>query len=393
MKKEKIQFSLMQICYWCLFVSVNSYALTFFLDNGISSSFVGIIAATSGLLAFASSFFVGYISDRINDNKKVFIIGNGFLAVLVVLIYSLPKDKVIMLIIYSLYVGIITPLLPVLDAWIIKNYSKDMNAYAPIRAWGSLAYCLFALILGQIIANFGYIILMIFGVSFAFVNIGVAMKIKGNGKEEEYHKVNSIQLFFSNPRRVVLLVIIFISSLANAPIVIMIGPIIKRLGGGTGEQGIAMFLMGILQMPIIMMTPKFSWISPYKRFFAGIFLFLICAGVIGIGETILAVYIGAVFNDIGFSLYMPSMREIASKESTENMKSTALTILDAFGVALAGAIGSLAVGLLMEEYGVRFTMFISSTLALIALTILLKYFLRGGGNRKCQGCLLGNKEV
>jgi len=77
------------------------------------------------------------------------------------LIYAFSARKVVVSVLYPLLGFIALPMMTNIDAWVLAAFDNDARRYGTARSMGSLAFAIAALILGQLIAWAGYVIMLV----------------------------------------------------------------------------------------------------------------------------------------------------------------------------------------------------------------------------------------
>ncbi|MCL2322082.1 MAG: MFS transporter, partial [Oscillospiraceae bacterium] len=148
--------------------------------------------------------------------------------------------------------------------------------------------------------------------------------------------------------------------------------IVKYLGGGTKDQGIVYFVQAIVEIPALMLFPvlirKFK--SKYLMLFAS-FNYLIRMILIYLAPNITSLILIYIFQSITYAIYFPNMRHYVDKHSPKELKATAQSFVESFGIGLSGVLGNLFGGLIINYYSLKSMLFICIILSLIALIFLI----------------------
>ena len=159
MKNEKavlLRFNLLQVLYWCGLASMGSFVSAFMLSKGMSNTRLSIILALYMLGAFIGQFFWGSLSDKLQTNKKFFILNEAFVLLLYYLIYIFSDNFLMVNIFYPLLGFVIVPQASNLDSWILKCFAHRPQVYGPARGWASAGFAVFMLVYGNLINSWGY---------------------------------------------------------------------------------------------------------------------------------------------------------------------------------------------------------------------------------------------
>ena len=264
MKNLTIRYGVTQVAYWAAYSGTASFAATYLLGRGLSSSMVGILLAAGGLLSCASQPVLASFADRSHRFLLVRMllmmsaICCGCFAAL--LIPGLPMGAVG--IFYMVAIWSSDAMVPLLNA---LNVAYDQAGYTINygvgRGLGSAASGLSAMAFGFIIAKLGttwmILILVSFRVLSIFVLAGYPRIVKPEVSEKEEDLSCSMLHFFLRYRWYsvsllgVLLLAMYHAMTENYLIAIM-----ERLGGDSSHVGIALFISAFMAAPVLFFFNK-----------------------------------------------------------------------------------------------------------------------------------------
>lgn len=377
-RRQKIEFGILQIFYWCSFASFSSFAIALVRTKGISPSFIGIMSALYMLCAVLGQFFWGGLCDRFQSNKTVYILTNALLLLISLLFYTALSPAVILLA-YAAMGFLQSPTASNLDSWVLKNANNDFSQYGPIRAMGPLGYAFFIFYYGTLVNSRGYWILPIFLTVFTLASIIVAITVPENQSDRgTTHAIkithSDIQTLFTNKAYLFLLIVLFFVGFSSSSLLQNKVLIWEYLKAPISYQGFDSSLNALFQVPFLFLTVFLSKIDVRKRLAAGLIFTFIMFVVVYFAKIPQIVVVGSIINGIGYGLLLPSMREIIAQTAPDTLRTTAQGLGDAVYSSLSGIIGCLVAGFLIDAFDVRVMILNNAVFVLIALGLVLISF-------------------
>ena len=260
MKKNlTVRYSVVQFSYWAAAMGAASFVTTYLLGRGLSSGFIGILLAFSGILACLTQPFMASYADR---SKKYIlpqmILLLSALCIVCFLLQLVPGIPVLLAgLIYILGMWSSDAVHSLLNALSVAyNKAGYPINYGAARGIGSVASGTSALALGFIIAKLGSSWMFIFLIAFRLICM---IAILGFPKLEKPLAVSgkmddscSISQFFLRYKWYCLSLLgigflgMFHSMTENYLIVIM-----ERFGGDSSNVGTALFISSLSGAPVI----------------------------------------------------------------------------------------------------------------------------------------------
>ena len=126
--------------------------------------------------AFAGQFFWASICDQLRATKKVFLLGVSLTVAAQLLLYF-TRSALLFGLLYICLGFTLQPMGSILDAWMLKALKGSMKSYAPARGGGSIGYAVAVLVMGKLVARFGYGIMPVCSTAIAIVVLAIAYVI------------------------------------------------------------------------------------------------------------------------------------------------------------------------------------------------------------------------
>jgi oligosaccharide:H+ symporter len=392
----KIEFSFLQFFFWSTWAVYGAY-LVYYLDYiGYSSMRIGTLMALRTLMGLIGPPLIGYIADKIENRKIVFMASMGFLGITVV---PFPFYGDVMIALSIAMIGILwEPQQSVLDSWIIETSDELAVNYGFMRAWGSIGFALTVTIFGQVIDYFGWKIhFMGYGL-IAFITVGTAYFIKdtsyenirvseapqelslqnhnSDGKEiTEKGRANdkNVLRLFKNKGYIFILFVTILIFIPAMMIFVYLAPAIKAVGGDSRDLGYTLFFNALSEAPIFF-TAKY-FLEKYKTkpllLFSAVFYMLRIIIAASAPSPFYFIFFG-MLQSLSYGVFLVTVRYYVKLVAPEELKTTAQSIALMAGFGAGGIIGSLLGGYLIDNFGISamYTVCISlSFLAVLTLVI------------------------
>ena len=264
MKNLTMRYGITQVAYWAAYSGTASFAATYLLGRGLSSSAVGILLAAGGLLSCASQPVLASFADRSRDfllTKMLLIMSFlccGCFALL--LIPGLPLAAVGLF--YMVAIWSSDAMVPLLNA---LNVSYDQAGYTINygigRGLGSAASGLSAMAFGFIIARFGDTWMILILVAFRVLSMIAVAGYPAIGKaaaaeREEDHSCTMAEFIFRYRWYSVSLLGVLLLAMYHAMTENYLIAIMNRLGGDSSHVGIALFISAFTASPVLFFFSK-----------------------------------------------------------------------------------------------------------------------------------------
>jgi len=362
MKKSlTLRYTLQQMAYWAAAAGVMSFASAYLLAKGLPASLVGTLLAVGSLLSCAVQPMLADRADRLGGStvKYMIIALSGAAMLFFGSLLMFPVGDAAMGVLYLLGIFTFDAMMPLLNAVSVSYNSAGIKInYGVGRGIGSLAYSLAALGLGRVIADFGedwmiWVILALLAANIV-ISLGYpAVKISLRGEEKKENQCCSIAVFFSRYRWYclsllgVLLLGAFHAMTENYMI-----KIFDRLGGGSAEVGVALFVATAIEALVLLFYEPIR-----KRIPEGLLLkiaglsFLLKSVLFAVVGSIEGIYLVQLLQATSYSFLAPTQVFYADKKvlAADMVKGQAF-ITAAYSLGCAG--GNFAGGVLIEHLGV-----------------------------------------
>lgn len=146
------QFSVLETIFWASLCTL-AFNVLLLRDSGFTSVEVGLMMAINNVVAIIAPIIWGYLADRFNRIKTLFLIANVLVMFSTLVlpfcadrtVLGVPLIAVTMAVFQMAYAGSYS----LLDAWVVSmcNERKGKWIYSHIRMWGAVGYAFVSMLL------------------------------------------------------------------------------------------------------------------------------------------------------------------------------------------------------------------------------------------------------
>ena len=381
------RYVLYQVIYFAYSSGISSFAATYLLAKGLNATQVGLLLAVSNLLACFGQPLVGDIVDRLKRFVLPQLVAGIFTGVLICLaliqFLNLPLPVVGLLYGTVLFISSMTNSLNNSLCAYYTNHGCAVN-YGVGQGVGSFSFSVASLGFGYVMAWFG-VDAMIW-IVFVFA-ITMIMVVLGYPKMSEAESDNSTALSVERNRctdeRVSIFEFfgkykIFVTTMIGVMLVSMCHcisenyfiAIFEKIGGGSKDVGIAMFVACSSAVPFFLFFEKLRLKIDIYTFLklAGMF-FMLKTGLIMLATEVWHIYLIQLLQTFTYGfIYQPlyyMARRLISEADLVKGQAVAISMY-----TLGGACGSFAGGRILDMYGVSAMLWLALGVAFAGAVII-----------------------
>lgn len=378
------------MAYWAAAAGVMSFASAYLLAKGLPASQVGTLLALGSLLSCAVQPLLADRADRFGGNTvKYLVVGLSAVSMaFFALLLSGKLSGIIMGIVYLLGIFTFDAMMPLLNSISVSfnSMGRKIN-YGVGRGIGSLAYSLAALGLGRLMADFGedWMIWAILAMLAANIVITLGYPSMGSsrGRDEKNSECCSVTVFFSRYRWYCLSLLgVLLLGMFHAMTENYLIKIFDRLGGGSAEVGVALFVATFIEMFVLLFFEKIRKKIPDGSLLkiAGL-SFLLKSVLFLVVKSVEGIYLVQLLQATSYSFLAPTQVYYADlKVLKADMVKGQAFITAAY--SLGCACGNFAGGQLIEFAGVDAMLIAGIVIAALGTAV---FFLTVGKKDKCLG--------
>ena len=364
-KKLTIRYVVYQLMYFAYAAGTSAFAATYLLAKGLNATRVGTLLATSNLLACLAQPVIGDVVDRIKGfviPKIMTGIFSGIVICMMIIQFLRPSVGMVGLLYGTiLFLSSVTNSLNNSVCAYYTNHGCAIN-YGIGQGVGSFSFSVASLGFGYLMAwlgvdamlwtVFGLAILMIITVlGYPKINT-VENRISGERKEQKDDRV-SLLVFFSKYKMFMFTMIgVMFVSMCHYMSENYFIAIFERIGGGSEDVGIGMFVACLSAVPFFLCFEKL-------RQKIDIYFFMKLGGVCFVIKTILLImatqvwhiYLIQLMQTVTYAaLYQPLYYMARRRISEADLVKGQAVALSMY--TLGGACGSFVGGRMLDAYGV-----------------------------------------
>ena len=365
----------MESMFYCAYGSFIAFGVAYLYANGLQADTIGVILAVSTLAAFIGSFLLGQLCDRLQNHKKVYIGCHIAMFLAACLVYFFVHTPLVG--VFYAFLSILgMPVSSNLDTWLLKSIADRPQDYGFIRSFGSLGYALFTLVYGNLIARFGYGIMLFVLAFFNLASIVLAVitpepptSTAANAKAARQR--GALPALLKNSHFLMLMLILFFMGFIHHPTNNYLAMIFESVGADVSFQGMALAFSAFAQIPMLLLSNRFVKYSSYWMLFIATVLHLITNLMIALGQSAVFVLSSYLVVGLCYGILLPTLRRAVFDLSTPALRTTAQGLADAFFHCLSNMASSLFAGFILVGNSVSLLMLICSGITALILPLIL----------------------
>lgn len=351
-----LKFGLFDAIFWGFCASYCGFITSYLLAEGMNRTILSIDIAVYMIIAFVAAIFWGRRCDRLHSNKKVFIPEFILTFLLALVVFAIAKTNIqITSFIYPLIAFAVFPLGSNMDAWMLRYLDHDTAAYSKARAMGSVGYAVPMLFCGQLINMFGYPAMIITASVYACITMVIAVFMAEQKEIEVIHteKKQSFRRLFSNKKYAMMLVIVFLTGLAVAPMNNLKIVFLQEVGGNVSSLGIDSFIGVGCQALFICLSGNMHRVPAKMRLLLMSICMMAAMFFTMMAHSPMLVILGTAVSNSSFGIMLPTVREITQKEVDAAQVNTAYSLSDATYSSAAAVAAMSYSGFLIDALGTK----------------------------------------
>lgn len=405
-----LRYTLINVSYFAAFCTIHAYAAVFLLACGFTNTEIGIVLAAANILSALLQPVVAAVIDRQGffTNRNVMLICSGIIAGGAVVLLFADSVKPVVFAVFTLMYMVQFTYMPVMTALNFEYQRKGANIfYGLARGLGSAGFAVTSAIIGTIVENEGVKVLLYVTIVVMVIHAGViyffkmprgsrdkadetASKTSGSSSQtisddkQKDDKSSSIPQFVKKYPAFMLMLLatvflFFTHNMLNDYLI----QIIRPLGGGESELGIATFLAALLELPTMAIISVVSRKVSMKLMLvvSGI-SFTVKAVIMLLATNIPLAYASQAMQMLAYAVFIPAAAYYVSENISEHdqVKGQAF-VTSCF--TLAGVFSSLVCGIVLDRLGVTDMLVIGVIVSVIG-TLLIMCAMKMSGNRKIK---------
>lgn len=380
--KYTLKYAAVQGSYWPAYCASCSFATVFLLSRNFNNSQIGMVLALGNVVSVLLQPAIASYADTTTKItlRKLTALLALVAAIMAVLIFFLPSQILILSFFFIIELALLFTLQPLTNSLGMQmiNQGIPLN-FGLARGIGSISFAAFSYIIGFFIDRFGadativiaFIMLLVFifftSTFSAEKYLNQSPDIEQKQKAEETtlgQPLGMIAFVIRYKRFIVLLLAVAVTFCSHMMINNYFIQIIENVNGNTKNMGTAIAIAAAVELPAMAL---FSYIVRKIRCSTilklSFFFFVIKALLTLLAPNVWMIYIAQLLQFASYAFYIPASIYYVNVLIDKNDMVKGQAFMTG-AVSLAGVVGSLLGGALLDGSGVR-TMLIAGVLASI----------------------------
>lgn len=382
-RKLSFQYCLLHGLYWSAYCCVFGFAVASLLSKGFQASAIGVGLAAATLLSGFFQPLAASMADRYSDRglKRLLLIVALLCTLCFLVLRLFPPPKAGYLLFYvsgALLLDMLQPLLNALCGY-YSDHALPLH-YGPARGVGSIFYAVVSLYLGTLLEHRGGTITpslpVLYLCGFLLLSARLpsfeGISASSAPKTPERHSPSSLYQFVrSHPLFCSSLLGILSMQACHIMIETYLISILECVGGGSGDLGVTLAIATCVEIPVLLLYPRFHYIAPVSVWMkiSGLSTFLKALAFF-LAPNVLCVMLAQFLQVTSYAIYAACAVDYARETipPKDAVKGQAMvTSACAFGSSLGNFLG----GQLLSHFGAEMLLLNAVVLGSISAVVFL----------------------
>ena len=255
-------FALLYFLHYITASLIISQRMTFLIRTGYTIQQRSLIFAAVPLVSILLQFVIGYLSDKYNTIKKVYIVALVLSSIFAYIFYSVSTQLFVFhFVITLLSNSLIFSTEELSDVWVLESDGPSKHNFGFIRAFGSAGWAIGSFLLAQIVLYFGYSGLAITSLLFNILVMAVVLTIRdfkshGIKSSVKSFSFEDLKELFKNHTYLLIILIIFFVRFADALVGYILIDKMLNLGGSEYHIGIRYMIAAGVEIPVLLIGDR-----------------------------------------------------------------------------------------------------------------------------------------
>jgi PPP family 3-phenylpropionic acid transporter len=375
-------FSGVELTFW--FATACTGFLTMYLQSlGMSSSEVGVITAANSAAAVVAAPIWGAISDKIRSIRKVLML---CLVIGAITWASIPLASQVVVSGMMLSTAVIpmgcffrNPAGSLKDSWVVQNANIHHLNYGAMRLWGSISYAVMSMSLSAVVPHIGVQwTFYLYGITIIpLLFLCVYIKDDGTAKKRLSFKEMHFGRIFRNYYFVTFTIFAILMSVPVSTASSFLPYLIENVGGDTSQIGIILGYKALLEVPMLFLMVRLRMRFSLPVLLGSVaFLQTLECFFYAVSPNMICLIASSTLYGLAGGINIGTATNYIYALAPNDLKATSQTVYGSI-IALAGIVGNLVAGVIIDQLGVRSYYFIASGVVLFSLLFFALSFLVG----------------
>lgn len=393
LRRIELQYAGVQSAFWMGVCAFGGFTALYLGHRGFNDTQIGLISSSVAVLTIVFQLLLSSFSDRRPDIPLRRTVAALYVLAIVMaaLLYALPMPLALMALAFPLGSGFNATINGLLNALMMQYVNSGIPVrYGWPRGVASIAYALFALLLGSLVERYSPALLMpvfIFMAALGVITVLRMPDVDALGgrrpaafvKEREAAHTGYRQMLRRTPVFSLFLLASVLTYTGQSGCFLFLVRVVQSVGGGGRELGLSMFIQAGIELPIMLLSPVLlRRFRPQDVLTFSFFFYALRALALALAGSIGMVYLAMGLNFFCFGIYgVASVYFVNSLlPAGEKVRAQGLVVLSA---SVGGIVSSLFSGMIIDRWGLQVMLLLSAAVA--ALGFLVMLLCRGRANR------------
>jgi MFS transporter, PPP family, 3-phenylpropionic acid transporter len=344
--------------------------------KGLSGSQIGLVGGIYQAALFLFAPLLGILADRYGIKKLLTI---SLIISSTLLFFFQFIDQYFLLIIYTLIMSFfLQPIGSLIDSLAIKFVRNEKySSFGQLRFWGSIGWAISTYVVGLLLTRYNINFIFILSSAILILLLIILINYECSEKIEKsgFIKLHQYKLLFENKTLIFFYIIILIYGITVAPLNIFINLYLKEIGSDLNIIGIAFSVQALSEIPFFIYGNRFV-----KKYGAEISIIIsilvtiirmIFYGIIS--SPIHAIFVGLA-QGFTFSLFLVAVVEYVHDKIPNNLRATGQSFIWAAHFGAGITLGNILTGKIYDTIGIKSVFIYDAILVGIILLGLIYFF-------------------
>ena len=380
LRRVNVLYAAVQIFYWAAFAVFAGYQTALLLGRGFSGADAGVFAAIRCLAGILAQPLLGGWADRhpaVPLKRLLNVCLAASLAVNLFFYVSRPGfwgTAAVFLLLGILELNAY----PLLDSLAVQFINAGLDVdYSLGRGLASFAFAVSCVVLGRQAAALGvetvlltHVALLVLLMAAVAVFPVAPRSASGAAAVDAPHSVG--QILRESPAFTVMLAAVFLAMTAVMPIVNFLMQIVYDRGGGEGDLGVALFLMGAVELPAALVFPALWRKLGSRKTLVVSVVFMACKPLVFLAARSLPLLLLAqVIQMPGYGLFTPASVYYTNENVSPADRVRGQAIMMVASNGLGGMMGNLLSGYVLDMGGADAMMAVNAAIGAAGVVLAL----------------------
>ena len=370
--QDYLRFSSIEFLYWAAMAS-SSFTTVFLQEYGFSALEIGSMNAAFTTINIIAPPLWGMLSDRLRSVRKVFALCMIASAAFWFILPNTVRwvSPLIVLLILPIYRIFSAPTNALLDSWILQRvHSGARLNYGPIRLWGSIGFAIVAVIYGEWLKTTPLDIVF-YGFAIAGIPCAVlALLSRESGdiarSPVKFRDMQIGRIVKTAPLMAFLCFLVILYMPVNAAFTFL--PfLLQSIGEKNTFVGTIVGIKALMEIPMLFFSARMiKRFNINKLIMACAFIYTVEMSLYILCGTSMQILIVQCMHGLAFGLYLGCQAQYIYRLAPQGLAATAQTLAGC-ATAIAGIIGNLLGGAIVNAYDVRMFYMLSAAIIFTAV--------------------------